>query len=378
MPSATQDLLDWVLLSPQRRELDVKEWDAVIAQSVAHTVAPQLYRSLASERVPADVLQAAAIAMMWQKQHSARIQRDLSAMLSVLNAAGIAPILLKGAHLAAFVYGDPADRPMGDIDILVHFDEASAAEKAFVAVGYEPERSARTRQIRLTKRDATPVEVHWGITKERDQTAVDHDSLWQRSREVSVCVQKARVFSPEDLLLHVSLHAGISHQFGEKGLRPLFDVLAILGRYGDALDWPAIEQRAMEWRIERATNLMLELARREGGARLPAANVSSRVYDAARAQMFEAPGLNVYPVAPYSIGAAWVNPRGTLTHLFRKDNRKEETLGAEVGGYVSRYTRFLWHCLLHDRGRLRVIFMRARRHVVLSTWLANERSAVKP
>lgn len=380
MPSATQDLLDWLFLSPQRRPLDAKGWDALISQAVAHTVAPQLFRSLSSvsNDVPPNVLQASAVAMMWQKQQASRIQRDVVATLAALNGAGITPILLKGAHLAAFVYSDPGDRPMADIDVLVHEDQCKIAEKALLDAGFTSQWSTRTCQINLLKIGATAVEVHWAICKERDEVSIDHDGLFQRSLAVEIGGQEARVFSNEDLLLHICFHAGVSHQFGEKGLRPLFDVLEILRRV--PLDWSIIAQRSKEWRIEHAVDLMLEIARREAHASIPApsSSVSPKVYRSARAQLFEAPGVNVYPIAPSSIASAWADPRAMWNHLASKEHRKHDTVHEEVGGYLSSYARYFWHCLVHDRKRLRVIFQRTRRHVVLSTWLAQQRRAPKP
>src|SRR5205807_9168539 len=143
---------------------------------------------------------------------------------------------------AAFVYSDSADRPMADIDVLVHEDETKTAEKALLAAGFTSQWSTRTCQIYFLRNNTTAVEVHWAICKERDQVSIDHAGLSQRARAVNVGGQKARIFSSEDLLLHVCFHAGVSHQFGEKGLRPLFDVLAIVER--EPLDWTIIEERA--------------------------------------------------------------------------------------------------------------------------------------
>ncbi len=397
--SAAQHLLDWLVVSPTRPRPDPTlfsqaEWDTLIAESVAHTTAPLLFRVLTAEsrEVPSTVLQCAFMATVWQKQQTSHLERDLSAALRALNAVNITPILLKGAHLATMIYPEIADRPMADIDLLVPVDKMAAAEKALMDLAYTSERTksmedwcARSREIQMLKPDAMAVELHWALTNPRDLVAVDHDGLWCRSHEVNMFGHNARVLSLEDLVLYISYHAVISHQFGEKGLRPLFDILAILRRHSQFMDWNVVEQRARQWRIERATYLMLQLARQEGDApipdnllsRLKPRSVSSVIYNAARAQMFEAPGLRLHPVIPASIALAWVSPKSMWNHLFASRNRKQETVRSEMGMYVARYGRFLWHCLLHDRQRLRVIFKRVWRHLVLSNWLADERSAAR-
>ena len=394
--SATQHLLDWLVVSPSRPRPDPAlfsqaEWDTLIAESVAHTTAPLLFRVLTAEsrKVPPTVLQCAFMATLWQKRQTSNLERDLSSALRALNAVNITPILLKGAHVATMIYPEISDRPMADIDLLVPLDQMATAEEALMALGYTSERTksmedwcGRSREIQMLKPDAMAVELHWALTNPRDPMAVDHDGLWRRSNEVSMFGHTARVLSLEDLVLYISYHAVISHQFGEKGLRPLFDILAILQRHGQSINWGVVEQRARQWHIERATYLMLQLARQEGDApipddllsRLKPHSVSSVIYNAARAQMFEAPGVRLHPVIPVSIALAWVSPKSMWNHLFARRNCKQETVGSEMGMYVARYGRFLWHCLLHDRSRLLVIFKRVWRHLVLSHWLADERS----
>jgi hypothetical protein len=52
---------------------------------------------------------------------------ELGAALDCLRAAGITPILFKGAALAHTVYPDPACRPMGDLDLWVTAEAMPAA-----------------------------------------------------------------------------------------------------------------------------------------------------------------------------------------------------------------------------------------------------------
>jgi hypothetical protein len=394
MRDATQHLLDWLIVRPAQPRPDASlisspEWDALVAHAVAHTAAPQLFRHLSdqTQAVPPQVLQCSFAAMMWQKQQTRYLRRDVSAVLQTLNSVGITPIVLKGAHLAAMIYPDECDRPMSDVDLLVRLGEIDISQKALQDIGYMPEHaksvsdwSMRSRDIRLLKDDALLVELHWSLSDPRDGVAIDLDGLWHRSREFQVSGACARVLCPEDLLLHVCFHAGVSHQFDEKGLRPLLDIRAIIDRLGDSLDWNAIVSRACDWRTERCTYLMLELARRVMAAPIPQsvlaelkpAKVSTAVYAAAQAQLFEVPGPRT-PIFPRSIALAWVNPRSMWHHLFAPQNLKQPSMPAQMRAYVADYLGFAWRCLWRDRQRLLVIIRRFRRHLVLSTWFAAER-----
>lgn len=401
--SATRHLLDWLVVSPTRPQPDPsrvsrKEWDALLAQAVAHTTAPQLFRRL-SERggdIPPQVMQCAFVAMMKQKPEGARLERQLPLVLRCLNDAEVETILLKGAHLSSLIYPEPSHRPMADLDLMVRVADLQRAEDALKAIGYTTDREqsiadhcTRGRHIPPLVKDGTyPVEIHWTLADPTDDVSVDVDGLWARSRPVTVYGEPARALSVEDVLLYICLHAVVVHQFDEKGLRPLLDVLALLERNGSEIDWPALEARSHEWRISRAVYLMLEIARRYGGANIPEnvladlrpAKTAAKIFDAACEQMFELPNLRLHPVRPRSIALAVTKRRFLSGFVF--GSRKLET-GPKAKGQmkllVSRYGGFVWNCIRSDRHLLRVAMQRTWRHIVLSTWLAksDRRTAVK-
>ena len=67
------------------------------------------------------------------------------------------------------------------------------------------------------------------------------------------------VLSPEDLLLHLCLHAS-RHQF-EFGLRLLYDIRTALDRYGREIQWDRVRSRICDWGVERSAYMALRLAR---------------------------------------------------------------------------------------------------------------------
>jgi hypothetical protein len=391
--SATQHVLDWLVSSRMRQPPDPgliasAEWDALIAHAVAHTAAPQLFQRLSREprTIPPQVLKCSFAAMMWQKQQTSHLERNLSVVLQVLNAAGIKAILLKGAHLATMVYPDPSHRPMSDLDLLLEFDQVEPAGAVLRSIGYTPAHakpiedwSKRTREIRMSKDGFLPVELHWSIADPRDHVCIDVNGLRERAQEFTFFGQSARVLAVEDLLLHLCFHAGISHQFDEKGPRPLLDIRATVERFGGSLDWSALVRRAHTWGISRCTYLMLELARRHGGAAIPAdvlsklkpTRVPLTVLEAACAEMFEVPGPRAR-VYPRSIALGWLEPRSMWNHLFAPANRKQPSMRSSMKKYASDYLGFAWHCLWGDRPRLVAVFRSLQRHIVLRRWLAQE------
>ena len=62
---------------------------------------------------------------------------QLAEIAAALNAIGTEPVLLKGvAYLVEDLYGDPAARVIGDIDLLVSEERIEDAVGALLAIGY--------------------------------------------------------------------------------------------------------------------------------------------------------------------------------------------------------------------------------------------------
>jgi|GEM_PF-3000012 len=378
--SSTERLLDWLVVRPARSQPDADgvtaaQWDELLAEAVAHTVAPQLFQRLSLEsNVPPQVMQGAFVAMVRQKQHVATFAADLAAALRALHANAIDVILLKGAHLATLIYPEASHRPMADFDLLVRRDDMERAADVLNGIGYvtnqvEPiaEACVESRHIApFQKSGSFPIELHWALTDTSVPVRIDLDGLWKRSLEVTVFGERARVLSAEDVVLYICVHAGIVHNFGEKGIRPLLDINAILERC--ALDWDTVVSRAREWRADRSVYLTLELAKRHGGAAIPdevlaalkPSRVSQSVIEAARHQLFESPGMHL-PVHPDPLALVVRKPRAVLDYLKRRGRVKKA---------VSRYGGFAWSSLFRrNRDMLTVVMRRTARHVLLNSWL---------
>jgi hypothetical protein len=199
-------------------------------------------------------------------------RRELRTVLQVLDAAGLTPVVFKGAALAHTVYPDPACRPMGDLDLWVEPKEILAARDSLEAAGYRfAARSERppalmemySGEVRLHgPDDATGlVELHFGVFPGewlRRVAAVDDVAIRVRCQPVEVAGAPAWTLSPEDHLIQIAVHNAINHQLSLSAMRGLVDVV-LLARH-QPLDWAAVIQRARAWRVATATWLVLALA----------------------------------------------------------------------------------------------------------------------
>ena len=384
--SRTEQLLQWLAPSSRRTPDTPVDWDDLLAEAVAHTVAPQFFqRLLRAPGVPQTVIQCAMLASSRQKQYVANLGGELKAILQALAAKNITPILLKGAHLALFVYPEPGHRPMADIDLLVRESDLEEANRVLMEIGYAPQYD-ESIEVAHTHSHALPlllkpgciaIELHWTLADPTDAVYADLDGIWDRSIEVGVQGERARVFSAEDLLPHICFHAGVMHNFAEKGLRPLFDVAAIVGHYGASLDWSVVEARARDWRIERSTWLMLELVREYHPNAIPEdvlqrmkpAKVSASVIDAARGQLFERPGVRLQTIRTRQVALALSKP-GVLGSYFRDHPVRR------AKDVVARYGGFVWDGLRRNRQLLGHVLRKTRRQFILNAWLKKHESAL--
>jgi hypothetical protein len=166
----------------------------------------------ASDRLPADVV--SELDARWEHLRRQALVWDLERerVLRSLQKQGISPVLLKGSALRELVYHEPAERSMGDLDLLVGPSEIDPAVDALRGAGYasdtaEVMESYRFHHFhyRLTHPRGFIVELHWALSVPVAKSPLDQEAFLARAttshRGNNLPV---RVPSPEDLLLHVA------------------------------------------------------------------------------------------------------------------------------------------------------------------------------
>jgi Uncharacterised nucleotidyltransferase len=264
-----------------RVELTDSEWSALARTAVRHGVAPLVYARLSTtgDRVPPHVLDVLKGYFFRTGLENLRLYARLAPVLRALAEQGIDAIVLKGAFLADTVYEDRALRSMGDADLLVRRVALPRVDQTLRSLGWDQPvaddatapRQARGHQLQTFVRDSARIEVHWSIEDDDSPFAIDVDGLWQRAHPVQVAGVSALALAPEDLLLHLCLHASYNHgwlQF-EAGLRPLVDIDATLQHFAHRVDWDVFTQRAFGWKVQRCAWLTLTLANYLLGADVP-------------------------------------------------------------------------------------------------------------
>jgi hypothetical protein len=192
---------------------------------------------------------------------------DASKVLKSLADNQLPVIALKGLSLAKTIYGDIALRPMSDMDLLVKEEDLVRAGRILLTLGYKPHFPAWESILKthhhlppFTNKNGAMIELHWNIVTPDSPIKVDLDGLWERACLIKVDNVEVRAFSPEDLFLHLCIHACVHLQTG-LGLMPLCDMAGLIKTSGDKIDWQIVIERATRWGGQKCVYLMLLLVR---------------------------------------------------------------------------------------------------------------------
>ncbi|MCE7982690.1 MAG: hypothetical protein DYG89_16015 [Caldilinea sp. CFX5] len=258
------------------------DWAAIVAMAEAQGLAPLLYHRLrtwqAAPLLPPALWQALKQAHLQNFLRNHQLYQQLATLLTAFQRAQIEVIVLKGAYLAATVYENMALRTMGDLDLLVAPTALPATIALLTQFGYTPLTPIAPLEDyftyahhlpRFMKAGAPSVEVHWTITRPNHTYTIAVAPLRQRAQICQFGGVTGLALCPEDLLLHICLHATYQHLL-QQGVRFLCDLDAIVRHFGATLDWQQVCQRAQDWGWARGVYLALHLAQKSLGTPIPA------------------------------------------------------------------------------------------------------------
>lgn len=218
-----------------------------------------------------------------------RLELRQDALLAQLASVGATAIPLKGPRLARRYYGGVTLRPVHDIDLLVHAEDAPRWTEAFRATGFLPMNSRgelmgghalRFRELQFFDASGLHIEAHLALCR----LPAYHQAfrqVWSRAQPMTVNGVTALSLAPDDELRYLCMHYAAQHQ-GSR-LIWLVDVAELLWARGDGLDWERLVEETLALRIAapvaitllRAQALLDAPVPRWAGERLRAAALTS-------------------------------------------------------------------------------------------------------
>lgn len=400
METSVQLLLDALhpaapLDSGQLARLSPDQWQDLVALAASQRVRPLLWQRLqqkgATHLLPDE---AASSLREFHKRNTMRNlgrYAELHRLLAALQTEGIPVILLKGIYLAEAVYAQAGLREMSDIDLLARPGDHQRIVEILACLGYvsSPPTYSDNHIPPMVKEGCASFEIHWNLVELGDPCRIDPACWWRNAMPVRIAGSEALALSPENLLLHLCIHASYQHQF-DIGLRPYLDLAATIDHFASVIDWPCLIERAEEWGCRRGIYLPLRLAQELVGANLPAGflerlcpeEMAASVLAIARAQIFHGVAVNI-PVsfASFLAGKSFKHKINMLWQRIFMSKAKLSQLYSvpvdslriypcylqRIAGLLRRHAPTLKKFRQDDDGRLHAMVARKNS---LATWLS--------
>jgi len=258
--------------------LSPEQWDCVVEEASRHRLGALVWRLLADGRVnaPVDTVKRLRLHYVQNAFRNAVLFRETATVADALAAESIPVMLLKGMHLARFVYDEPAIRSMADIDLLVPRSRIHDVERTLVGMGYGPlprpdveAHCAWSNHLpSFRKAGAEVLEVHYDIERPTSPFAIDAADLWREARHAELDGAPVALLSTSHLLPHLCLHLAYHHKFERSALKGLVDIATVLRNSRD-VDWDRLVATANQWKAGAFTYATLRLVREILGAPVP-------------------------------------------------------------------------------------------------------------
>ncbi|MCU1268955.1 MAG: hypothetical protein JWN74_249 [Acidobacteriaceae bacterium] len=239
------------------------DWDRVLKSAEHHRLLPALFEAFTSQNQSLAELRERARNHAWR---SLQFTAELKKIARCFKQHGIPFLAHKGPALAQVLYGDPARRQFGDLDLLVKPADVPQARTALVELGYEP--GLRLSPVQENSylhsgyeyvfglnSEPNLVELQWQIVPRFCAIKFEMQALFERSIEIEVDGARIRTLGYEDQMLVLSVHAA-KHEWAQLGM--LRDIVT-LARFD--LDWTWIVTEACRLGIFKILQVSLLVVR---------------------------------------------------------------------------------------------------------------------
>lgn len=261
------------------------DWPTVKKYSHQLGVQPLLYKHLSQEKyahyVPDEVMRFLKDRHRRESIKNLRIYGQINQILDSTNQANIPVILLKGAFMAKWIYGDIGLRPMSDIDILCREEDKQIVQNRLVELGYKQEtiyksplheKLSAPESMHLPpfyKPNAVRIEVHLNIFPKISHNSKDMKRVWEAAIPSELNGLQVHYLSPEYQLFYLCIHLYNHIMSGGIALYWLCDIHELIRHYKDKINWKQFSSIADSLGVGAQISSILDLIRTNWNTFIP-------------------------------------------------------------------------------------------------------------
>ncbi len=251
-------------------EISDIDWNDFLEEARGESVSPLVFLRLpeiaAHYNIPEYVTEDLKKDYYLSATKNALIFEELKNVLGLLNQNKLQVIVMKGAALAETAYGNPALRPMSDVDLLVKNEDIRKLDSLLKKLGYFPsDRSVddvdftstylTTLDYRNPAKNAPSFHIHWHFVNSTipNESYIGHikmDDIWRDAVRTNIADTKAWVMSPHHLIIHLSEHAlRVTHSLNK--ISYFCDIDRAINYYGKSLDWDLLVRDTIKFNLNK-------------------------------------------------------------------------------------------------------------------------------
>lgn len=238
------------------------QWDAIIQEANRHLVAPALYACFRDRgllgSIPTEVENYLGFLHGLNEERNRRLKRQAIETLSVLNQAGIEPLLIKGSALLMIIPEHRlGTRMITDLDIVVDKDAVETSVARLHRIGYQPlaDNPGPHAYAKFWRpSDVGPVDLH---LRPPGPAYLFADGQALRSATLEVLGARMKIPIPAEWVTHLIVHDMLHDRglrTGDVNLRRLLDCREI-EKIGYDIDWGMVRDRLPAGQLALARDL---------------------------------------------------------------------------------------------------------------------------
>ena len=251
-------------------------WRSILDSAHRHCLIPLLFQEIERsnpEGMPEEIRQEFRAIASRITAKNLLLASALAGMLRAARERHVACLALRGVALAEELHHDIALRPTGDLDVLVKREQLVEVRRLLTALGWyevEPHRGFAvdfdyTLEWFSVQDPALIVEPHWSLAYPPFTTRIDMSAVWAHGVARHVVGVESVTLAPEDLLLHLCLHA--LHHDPHIPLLWLYELDRLMRT--TPLDWTLLRRLVHQARLEPLIDAVLRRVRSTFDTPLP-------------------------------------------------------------------------------------------------------------